>query len=64
MFLAYIRNSRYRMHRYYCSKKMEVILAVIIAAGPIATSGDSNVYIAWWSNKTGNDELMFNASTN
>jgi hypothetical protein len=29
---------------------------------PIATSGD-NVYIAWWSNKTGNDEAMFKAST-
>ena len=30
---------------------------------PIATSGDKNVYIAWWSNKTGNDEVMFKAST-
>ncbi|MFL6433596.1 MAG: hypothetical protein ACJ71O_07685, partial [Nitrososphaeraceae archaeon] len=29
---------------------------------PIATSGDNNVYIAWWSNKTGNDEVMFKAS--
>jgi hypothetical protein len=29
---------------------------------PIATSGD-NVYIAWWDNKTGNDEVMFRAST-
>jgi hypothetical protein len=28
---------------------------------PIATSGD-NVYIAWWTNKTGNDEVMFRAS--
>jgi hypothetical protein len=28
---------------------------------PIATSGDS-VYVAWWSNKTGNDEVMFKAS--
>jgi len=28
---------------------------------PIATSGD-NVYITWWSNKTGNDEVMFKAS--
>jgi hypothetical protein len=33
------------------------------ALAPIATSGD-NVYIAWWSNKTGNDEIMFRASTN
>jgi hypothetical protein len=29
---------------------------------PIATSGD-NVYIAWWTNKTGDDEVMFRAST-
>jgi hypothetical protein len=29
---------------------------------PIATSND-NLYIAWWSNKTGNDEVMFKAST-
>jgi hypothetical protein len=29
---------------------------------PIATSED-NVYIAWWNNKTGNDEVMFKAST-
>jgi hypothetical protein len=32
------------------------------AFAPIATSGN-NVYIAWWSNKTGNDEIMFRAST-
>jgi hypothetical protein len=29
---------------------------------PIVTSGD-NIYIAWWTNKTGNDEVMFRAST-
>jgi hypothetical protein len=29
---------------------------------PVATSGD-NIYIAWWTNKTGNDEIMFRAST-
>jgi hypothetical protein len=29
---------------------------------PIATSGN-NTYIAWWDNKTGNDEVMFRAST-
>jgi hypothetical protein len=29
---------------------------------PIATSGGNNVYIAWWNNKTGNDEVMFKAS--
>ena len=32
------------------------------AKAPMATSGD-NVYIVWWSNKTGNDEIMFRAST-
>jgi hypothetical protein len=27
---------------------------------PIYTSGDNNVYITWWwSNKTGNNEVMF-----
>ncbi len=31
-------------------------------AAPIATSGD-NIYVAWWTNKTGNDEVMFRAST-
>src|SRR5919197_1256953 len=30
---------------------------------PIATSGDNNVYVVWWSNKTGNNEVMFKAST-
>ncbi|MFL6360959.1 MAG: hypothetical protein ACJ72V_16685, partial [Nitrososphaeraceae archaeon] len=34
----------------------------ILARAPIAISGN-NVYIAWWSNKTGNDEVMFRAST-
>jgi hypothetical protein len=33
-----------------------------IVKAPIATSGD-NVYIAWWTNKTGNNEVMFRAST-
>lgn len=31
-------------------------------AAPMATSGD-NVYVVWWSNKTGNDEIIFKAST-
>jgi hypothetical protein len=30
---------------------------------PIATSSDNSVYVTWWSNKTGNDEVMFKAST-
>ena len=29
---------------------------------PIAISGD-NMYIAWWTNATGNDEIMFRASS-
>jgi len=29
---------------------------------PIATSGN-NIYIAWWTNKTVNDEVLFRAST-
>jgi hypothetical protein len=32
-------------------------------AAPIASFGENNVYIAWWNNKTGNDEVMFKAST-
>ena len=31
-------------------------------AAPPAVTGD-NVYVAWWSNKTGNDEVLFRAST-
>jgi hypothetical protein len=33
-----------------------------VRGAPIATS-DNNVYITWWSNRTGNDEVMFRAST-
>ena len=29
---------------------------------PLAINGD-NVYVAWWTNKTGNDEVLFRAST-
>jgi hypothetical protein len=32
------------------------------AMAPIATSGN-NIYIAWWTNESGNDEVMFRAST-
>src|ERR687887_2154555 len=31
-------------------------------AAPIAISGDNNVYVTWWTNKTGNNEVMFRAS--
>jgi hypothetical protein len=34
----------------------------IKAAAPVATSGN-NVYVSWWNNKTGNDEVMFKVST-
>jgi hypothetical protein len=30
---------------------------------PIATSGDNNVYITWWTNKSGDWEVFFKAST-
>jgi hypothetical protein len=29
---------------------------------PVVISGN-NIYVAWWSNETGNDEVMFRAST-
>jgi hypothetical protein len=32
-----------------------------IREAPPAITGD-NVYVAWWTNKTGNDEVMFRAS--
>jgi len=32
-----------------------------IREAPPAITGD-NVYVAWWTNKTGNDEAMFRAS--
>jgi hypothetical protein len=32
------------------------------AATPMATSGDNNVYVTWWTNKSGNNEVMFRAS--
>jgi hypothetical protein len=43
------------------SKKRRAEELAVVRA-PIAISGN-NVYIAWWSNKTGNDEVMFRAST-
>ena len=32
------------------------------ARAPPAITGD-NIYVAWWTNETGNDEVMFRAST-
>src|SRR5919106_2343874 len=44
------------------AKKKRKELAEALLAAPIATSSD-NGSITWWSNKTGNDEVMFRAST-
>jgi hypothetical protein len=44
------------------AKKKRGDLAEALIRAPIATS-DSNVYITWWSNRTGNMEVMFRAST-
>jgi hypothetical protein len=33
-----------------------------LAAAPPAITG-GNVYVAWWTNETGNDEVLFRAST-
>jgi hypothetical protein len=46
------------------AKKKRKELADLAAPvrAPIATSGN-NAYITWWSNKTGNEEVMFRAST-
>jgi hypothetical protein len=30
---------------------------------PVATSGDNNVYVTWWSNKSGDWEVFFRASS-
>ena len=43
------------------AKKKRKELAELFVRAPIATS-DNNVYITWWSNKTGNMEVMFRAS--
>jgi hypothetical protein len=48
-------------HRAYAVHEDRGMMNKIIAA-PIATSGDS-IYITWSANKTGNDEVMFRAST-
>jgi hypothetical protein len=41
--------------------RMKKAIGKTIAA-PIATSGD-NTYIAWWTNETGNDEVMLRSSS-
>jgi hypothetical protein len=47
----------------YAAKAEHQECVVQCSNAPIATSGDNNVYITWWSNKTGNNEVMFKAST-
>src|SRR5215217_3804623 len=44
------------------AKRKRKELAEALLAAPIATS-DNNAYITWWTNKTGNMEVMFRAST-
>ena len=44
------------------AKKKRRLVEEALLRAPIATS-DNNVYITWWSNKTGNMEVMFRAST-
>jgi hypothetical protein len=42
-------------------RKIRLVEEALLRA-PIATS-DNNVYITWWTNRTGNFEVMFRAST-
>ena len=44
------------------AKKKRRLVEEALLRAPIATS-DNNVYITWWSNRTGNFEVMFRAST-
>ena len=44
------------------AKKKERLAELGVSRAPITTSGE-NVYITWWTNKTGNEEVMFRAST-
>jgi hypothetical protein len=44
------------------AKKKERLAELGVSRAPITTSGE-NVYIAWWTNNTGNEEVMFRAST-
>jgi hypothetical protein len=42
-------------------KAVDMLVVANRSRAPIATS-DNNVYVSWWSNKTGSDEVMFKAS--
>jgi hypothetical protein len=45
------------------TQSAEAIIAILIGEyAPVTVSGD-NIYVAWWTNKTGNDEVMFRTST-
>lgn len=45
----------------FCRKSSKVAEHVGHRGVPIAISGD-NTYLAWWTNNTGNDEVMFRSS--
>jgi hypothetical protein len=50
----------------YSIQKTEAILGADVwrsGRAPIATSGDKNVYVTWWTNKSGDWEVIFKAST-
>jgi hypothetical protein len=58
----YLPHCWYNNNHYYYKQKHLQILWSGCRKAPVVISGD-NVYIAWWSNKTGNnDEGMFRAS--
>jgi hypothetical protein len=44
-------------------QQVQAVMSGRVTGAPMATSGD-NLYVAWWTNKTGNNsEVMFRAST-
>jgi hypothetical protein len=66
---THIVGQQYRVHMPRLYPKRSSVVGgrvddnLLALAAPIAASGDKNVYVTWWSNKTGNDEVMFKAST-
>jgi hypothetical protein len=62
MYLPHCWYNNNHYYYYYKQKHLQILWSGCRKA-PVVISGD-NVYIAWWSNKTGNnDEGMFRAST-
>jgi hypothetical protein len=39
-----------------------IAIGVSLPYAPMALSGDNNVYVVWWTNKSGNWEVMFRSS--